>query len=266
MTSTGTSAAPSNQSFKQPSGKTKRDLSAAGSLNALVDDLPEFTSLLIVEDEVDKRLSLFKHISEKGLAVEFLYRTPAELEDWARAIAGQDGKKFTREALKYLVAFSSGAMTELRSELDKLLMYTADKPGITLQDINAVCIISLKVKIFGLLNNVIAGNKRQAYIELDLLLKEREPVMRIIAALSNHFVLLGQIKRLAGQGVKLSDTAKITGINPYRAEILWRQCANVSSDMIDRMIALCREQDAAIKSGVIGDEAALRLLVMSISK
>ena len=250
---------------EQPPNAKKRNIGAIRSLSAIVDTLPEFTCLLIIEDEVDKRLSLFKQIGEKGLIVEFAYRSPAELEDWARAVAGQNGKKFTREALKHLVAFTNGSMTDLRSELEKLLMYTEDKPGITLHDVNAICALSLKVKIFGLLDSVLAGNKRHAFKELDLLLREREPAMRIISAISNHFVLLRQIKGLAGGGVKLSEAAKLMGINPYRAEILWRQSARVDSDSIERAIARCYERDMDVKSGVIADVNALRLLIMSIT-
>ena len=230
----------------------------------IIEALPEFTCLLIIEDEADKRLSLFKQISEKGLIVEFSYRSPNELEDWVKAIAGRDGKMFARDALKHFVAFSTGSMTELRSELDKLLMYTQAKSGITLEDVNAVCDLSLKVKIFGLLDSILAGKKRQANDELDALLREREPAMRIIASISNHLVLLRQIKGLADAGVKLTEATKLMGLNPYRTEILWRQSARLASGAVERAIEQCCYCDMAIKNGYESDLAALRMLVMSI--
>ena len=231
----------------------------------IIDNLPEFICMLFIEDEVDKRLSLFNKVNGKGLVVEFSYRTPAELEAWVRAIAGQDGKKITKEALRHFVAFSSGSMTDLRSEIDKLLIYTTDKQGITLEDVTKICSFSLKARIFGLLDNVLSGDKKRALSELEALFYEREPAMRILSALSNHLILLRQIRGFADSGFKLSEAAKLMGLNPYRAEILWRQGARAAPRAVGQAIELCKKQDMAVKSGATDDVTALRLLIASIT-
>jgi len=233
-------------------------------LDAIIDNLPDFTCLLINESEVDRRLSIFNKITAKGLVVEFTRRTPDELEDWVRANAGRDGVQFTRGALRQFMENAGESMTEIKMELDKLLMYAAGKRGITQEDVSAVCSISLKARIFVLLDNVLAGRKKQALSELDALLSEREPPMKILSTLSNHLILLRHIKGLAAGGAKLSDVTKLMGLNQYRAEKLWKQCAGVQTQIISGAIEMCIAQDTAIKNGKTDDETALRLLVAKI--
>ena len=248
--------------------KSKKSAPAAHenkmSYNTVIEDLPDFTCLIFIEQDVDRRLSLYNQIAAKGLAVEFAYRDPAELEDWARAIAGREGKKFTREAIRYFIENAGESMTGIRTELEKLLTYTVMKQGITLDDVMDVCSFSLKTKIFDLLDNVLSGRKRQAISELDAMLRGREPVMRVLSVLSNHLVLLRQMKVFSENGVRLSEVTQLMGLNSYRAEKLWRQIARVSPQVLARAIAMCCEQDIAIKSGRVDDETALRLLVFSI--
>ena len=233
-------------------------------LEALIDNLPDFTCLLINETEVDRRLSIYNKITANGLVVEFAPRSQPELEDWVRACAGRDGMQFTRGALRQFMENAGESMTAIKMELDKLLMYAAGKRGITQDDVAAVCNISLKTRIFDLLDNVLAGQKRQALSELDALLAEREPSIKILTTLSNHLILLRHMKGFAESGAKLSDVTKLMGLNQYRAEKLWRQCARIQPEIISRAIDMCGKQDTAIKNGLIDDETALRLLVAKI--
>ena len=234
------------------------------SLGYIIDHLPKSTCLLIMEPTADKRTSLYKHIAEKGLVVEFALQPQSKLESWAMTIAGRGGMKFTRDALRLFIDVAGDSMTEVRSELDKLLMYVSGKRGITAEDVAAVCHIPLRAKIFDLLDNIAAGRRKQAMIELDALLREREPAMRIMSVLSGHLVLLLQIKALADGGARLSEATKLMGLHSYRAEKLWRQGARVSAGDVALAIEQCHIQDVAVKSGQIGDIPALQLLVASI--
>ena len=235
------------------------------SLRGIINDLPDFTCLLILEQEVDKKLAIYNDITKKGLAVEFTYRSASELEDWVRAIAGRDGIAFARDALKQFIDNTGESMMDIRSELDKLLMYAAGKRGITAGDLAAVCVFPLKARIFDLLDNLIAGKKKQAVAELALLLRDREPAMRILSTLSNHLILLRQIKNLAVNGVKLPEATRLLGLNPYRVEKLWRQSFKIAPRAIEKAIEKCHQQDLAIKNGHINDIQALQMLLLTIN-
>jgi DNA polymerase-3 subunit delta len=197
--------------------------------------------------------------------VEFAIRTAAEIENWVITIAGHNGKRFTHDAIKRFLESAGETMTEIRVELNKLLAYTEEKKGITADDVISVCHIPLKVRIFDLLDNVIAGNKRQALIDLGSLLQEREPPMRILSMLSNHLIILRQMKLLAEGGVKLNEATGLMGLNRYRAEKIWRQCTRVTAGAAAAAIYICYKTDSDIKSGIINDVPALYNLVASIT-
>ena len=253
------SARPQAKSASEPSAR------AQAFLRELLEKLPEFTCLLIMEQEVDKRLSIYKMVNDKGLAVEFGYRTPYELENWVRAIAGRDGLTFTREALRLFMENAGASMTGIRPELDKLLLYASDKKGITAEDVADACSLSIKTRIFDMLDNAVTGRRAPELAELEKLLRDREPPIKILSALANHLVLLKRMKNLSSGGVKLSEAADLMGLNPYRAEKLWRLSSRVSLDFLARAVDLCFERDVAIKTGKLNDAAALRLLVASMS-
>ena len=230
----------------------------------IIDQLPDSTCLLFIETAVDKRTALYKQIAERGLIAEFAYQPTDKLEKWALNIAGKAGTQFTRDALKRFIEIAGESMTEVRSELDKLLMYVSERRRITAEDVAAVCIVPLRVRIFDILDNIAAGRRKQALGQLGAMLGEREPAMRIMSAISSHLILLRQIKALADGGARLPEATKLLGIHSYRAEKLWRQGARVSQDAVAQAIDLCHIQDAAVKSGRIGDIPALQLLVASI--
>jgi DNA polymerase III delta subunit len=237
---------------------------AALTFETIVSELPDTTCLLIVEKEVDKRMKLYSLIAKTGLAVEFPLQKPPELEKWVANIAARSGKQFERGAQGYFMEKSEDSMTAIKSELDKLLMYTGERSRITMGDIAAVCSFSLKARIFDLMDAVVAGQRLKAIAELRALMEQREPAIRIMAMLSGHLALLRHMKLMSGRGMQLNEITELMKLNPYRAKILWRQCRRCQPDRLDGAIKKCYEQDFAVKSGRLDKDAALELLVASL--
>jgi len=257
----GEGSVPAN---KKAPARSRRTQQKPDLIEKLIEDMPDFTCFVFIERDVDRRLTLYKKINENGLAVEFAFRLPDELEDWVVNIARRAGKRFTRDALRIFMESSGASMSEIKTELEKLLAYTAEEASITPADVTAVCYIPLKTRIFDLIDHIISGQKMKALREIDTLLGEREPAMRILSMLSNHLVLMRQMKNFAAGGIKLAEAAKLTGLHQYRAEKIWRQSAVISPGAIDRAIELCCAQDKDIKTGKLNDTASLYIIAASI--
>jgi hypothetical protein len=73
-----------------------------------------------------------------------------------------------------------------------------------------------------------------------------------------------QQEYLADGGAKLPYATKLLGLNPYRAEKLWRQSARVTPRTLSRAAEICHAQDMAVKRGIIGDVSALQSVVSGI--
>jgi DNA polymerase-3 subunit delta len=234
------------------------------ALTELFSDFPDFTHLIIIEDTVDKRLKLYKDIVKYGLPVEFAIQPPYALEDWVKNICTKEGKSFDRPALALFMQKSEPFMTEIKNELDKLLLYTGERKRIVIDDVNNVCSFSAKTRIFDLIDSLVNGNRQKAASELNDLLSLKEPVQKIMIMISKHFIQLRQLKNLAIANTSLADATSMLGINPYAAKIMWRQCAKYQLSRLDDIIRKCYMQDLAVKSGNIDSDSALDILIASI--
>ncbi|MDR1440740.1 MAG: DNA polymerase III subunit delta [Clostridiales bacterium] len=250
-----------------PAG-TKRAAAKPGAgkldFGTIMAELPDTSCLLVVEDEIDKRLKLFTQASKIGLVVEFPYQKPSDIERWIANIAAREGKSFERGALRHFLEKSEESMTEIRSELDKLLAYTGQRKRVTMDDIAAVCSFSLKARIFDLMDAVVAADKPKAIYELHALLTLREPAIRVMSMLSGHMILLRQVKLMTERGRRLEEITELMKLNPYRAKILQRQCRHCGLGRLEGAIQKCYEYDLAVKSGRLDKDLALELLVASI--
>ena len=272
-----------------PSGKAgearqkpaaKRAPGADDGYEELVASVPAHACLLVIEDEVDRRMRLFTQMSKHGLAVEFARQKADELAKWAAMVASRHGMRFEGAALRRFMERAGDSMTEIRSELDKLVAYAkgpaapaapaspaggpAARASISERDVDAVCSFPPRARIFDLMDSVADGDRLKAAATLDTLFATGEPAPKISAMLSRHLILLRQAKRLRDRGLSLGAATEAMKMNPYRARILWRQCAGFRASALDGAIQSCYEFDMAAKTGALGANLALEMLVASI--
>jgi DNA polymerase-3 subunit delta len=112
--------------------------------------------LLVSAGKVDKRKSFYKTLEKIG-SVEVLAGWSAEDRDWAeqaeafasRALR-QLGKEISGEGLGRLVAHTGPNPRALRSEIEKLSLYTGDRPRIQTDDIEAIVTRNKQARAFAL--------------------------------------------------------------------------------------------------------------------
>ncbi|MGB9601684.1 MAG: DNA polymerase III subunit delta [Verrucomicrobiia bacterium] len=110
--------------------------------------------LLISARDVDKRRAIYKVISEKG-KIENYEALSLQDPDWERKaidyvdqIFEQNNKKVSQEVLTELVNRIGPDLAILNSEAEKLIIYTADRAQITLDDVNAICSNNVLARAF----------------------------------------------------------------------------------------------------------------------
>ena len=248
------------------SSETKSQSSSrpADVLNELFKEFPDFTCLIIIEESVDKRLSIYKSLTKYGLVVEFQLQPIRDLEVWVMNLAGKEGKVFDRGARAVFMQKCEPSMIDIKNEIDKLILYTGSKKSIEISDIESVCSFSVKTKIFDLIDSLVNGNRMEAIRELNELIVLKEPVQKIFIMISRHFIQLRQIKHLADSGMNLNETTTRMALNPYVAQKMWRQRLKFQNDKLDDIIRKCYYQDIAVKSGELDSDSALEALIASI--
>src|SRR5712691_6418125 len=125
-------------------GEKNRD-EAVAQLGAYLEDPAPFTVLVLEATELDQRMKLGKLLAEKALVVECgLGENAGERQTaavaLARAIGKEQGVEFEKGAAEDLAEFVAADLMRLKTEIDKLATYAAEKKAIGRADGRALVI------------------------------------------------------------------------------------------------------------------------------
>lgn len=225
----------------------------------------ESSSFILAEREVDKRSSLYKTIKKLGYAAEFGRQDGRTLEKWVAGILRKEKKQITVRTLQMFLEGCGDDMENIRRELEKLLCYTMDKEVITEEDVRAICVPQIQDNIFKMVEAIADGNSGQALGLYYDLLALREPPMRILALVTRQFNLLLQVKELAEKGYPQPLIAEKTGLRDFVVRKYQKQAAGFKIPFLKRALEDCAKADYDIKSGKIGDQLSVELLIVKYS-
>lgn len=226
--------------------------------------LEDTVVLVFVESEVDKRGRMYKAVKSKGQVVEFKQQEEGVLQKWILGKIRKEEKQISEGALALFLEKVGQDMENMESELEKLLCYTYEKESITSEDVEAICTAQIQNKIFEMVDAI--GNKDQKKamdLYYDLLIL-REAPMKILALLSRQFLILLQIKELAG--VDRGTIASKVGIPPFAVAKNTAQSRQFKRSQLRKALSDCAEYEEAVKTGRLGDRMCVELLIVKYSQ
>ncbi len=227
-------------------------------------NMPPYTCLIMVEAEADKRVKLYKAISNTGLIVEFGFQKPMDLVKWVIKVFDSYKKTIDQHAASYLVENSDYSMTELLNEIDKIVNYVGDKPQITINDIESVCNKSIKSRIFELTDAISVGDVSKALNLLNDMAALREPMQKILFMIIRQIRMLYRIKLLRQNGMSEEAVKKQLGLTPYVAGKVMKISKGLALNTLEGAMSYSLELDESIKTGKITDRVAIELLIASM--
>lgn len=254
--------------FKSQKSEDKGDnpKGQKNSLEEYIQKMPEFSCLIFIESEVDKRKKLVNTIKKYGLAVEFEYQKPADLTKWVIKVFKSNGKDIDTMTASYIVENSEYSMTELLNEIQKLVTYSGENNLITIDDAQLVCTKTIKSRIFDLTDAVSEGNISKALILLNDMASLKEPIQKVMFMIIRQIRMVFRVKLLKQQGLPDGDISKELGLTPYVASKVIRLSRNLSAEVLENAVYYSAELDQAVKSGRMSDRTAVELLIASLEK
>lgn len=240
--------------------------SASLELAEYLENIPETTYFLFVENEVDKRGRLYKTVKKYGSVIEFSRQTEDMLMRWILGILKKEQKNITRSTMELFLEKTGTDMNQIGMELEKLLSYTMGREVITAEDVEAICTSQTVNKIFEMISAMAEKNQRKA---LDLyydLLALKEAPMRILYLIARQFNQIMLISELNEQGLGREAIAEKLGIQSFIVRNGIRYARSFSAEQLRYAVETAVQTETDVKTGKLDEKLAVELVIVEMSK
>lgn len=157
-------------------------------------DIPEYTHIIFdyatIEYKPDNRQKIGKLL--KDSVVSFEHLSNKDLYAWIVKKLETYNLKINAKTLDYLIFICSKSMTNLKSEIDKLGVYS--KEEVTTKDIDDICTKVLEAKIFDITDKLLKGNIDEVFALIDDLIMLNTDEFAIISVINSQFQRLYSAK------------------------------------------------------------------------
>lgn len=238
---------------------------ATEKLPDYIKELPDYLVMIFVEQEVDKRNRMYKAVQKEGYVAEFSVQNEQTLLTWIAGILKKNGKNITKADAEYLISRTGTDMSNIYTEVEKLICYAYERSVITRSDIDAVCTEQMENRIFDMIRAVTERNQKKA---LDLyydLIALKEPPMRILYLISKQFDQLLRAKELAEKGYGQKEVETRLGIPGFVARNIINCARQYSRDELESIVRDCTQTEEDVKTGRLTDALSVELLIVRYS-
>ncbi len=222
----------------------------------------ETTILIFVEKDVDKRKDIYKALSKTGFEIDCSTQDDDMLKRWIASRFSGEGKKISPRAQAVLLDRVGTDMSNLATEIEKLICYCLDRNEITEEDISAVCANYLTSRIFDMTDAISSQDQRRA-IELYYdLLALKEPPAKILALITRQFNIMLQIKEMTENRRDKAQMASALKIAPFLVGKYQAWARSFSFDQLRQALELCASNDEAVKTGKLDYVISVEMVII----
>lgn len=239
---------------------------ATPELAEYVKEMPETTSMIFVEEELDKRGKLYKAIKDKGHIVELKRQDDKTLVRWIAGLAKKEEKQMSEAAARYFLGKVGNDMENIQRELEKLFCYCMYKTEILVPDIDEICTTQISNHIFDMVDAVANKEQKKALDYYYDLLSLKEPPMRILYLLTRHFRILMEVKEMESLGFGQKEIASKVGIMPFLVGKYRAQAKAFSRKEMRNIVEAGVQAEENVKTGKMGDTLSVELFLVQYSR
>jgi DNA polymerase-3 subunit delta len=211
-------------------------------------DLPDFLTLIITAERMDKRKGLYKALAKAAMTVDLRPLRPAEAKTWIRDRLTARGKHASPQLVDHIFALTGANLSEISNEVDNLIAFMGENETVTRSEIDTLVSSRQKEPIYMLTENVANRNFLEALAILRQLLAEGEHELRILWHLDFLVKRFLRAKSLQEEGVREDGIMKALRIQPFLRKQFFRQVRSFSLDELRLMYRVIVEWDNKFKS------------------
>src|SRR3989441_467023 len=249
-------------------GEKNRD-EVVEQLGAYLEDPAPFTVLVMEATGLDQRMKLGKLLAEETLVVECgLSENAGERQTaavaLARAIGKEQGVEFEKGAADALAEFVAADLMRLKTEIDKLATYAAEKKVIARADVGALVISEKTTTVWELADLLASRQPKKALEFLDRLLRDGEEPLSMLGAMAWMYRKLIEASEMRGV-TNGWQAARALGMRQEQAELALQNARRISkSRLLDGLRAL-QKADDRLKRGGEDSRAVMEFLVTELT-
>ena len=233
-------------------------------LASYIEEMPETTVLVLVDEEVKGSNPLLKKISPLAEVKTFPLLRGKDLKEWIRQRVKKEGGDITPQAVDLLAELIGGDLWAMDGEIQKLLIYSQAR-SISEDDVRQLVSHVQEANIFALVDAVAEGRTESAQRILHRLYDEGVAPIYILTMITRQFRLIALARDL-GKGLsRLQIQDKLGLKSNYSLDKTLNQAKLYDLEGVKRAYDKLLETDLAIKTGKYSDKLALELLVTELA-
>jgi DNA polymerase-3 subunit delta len=226
---------------------------AMASLDAYLGNPAPFTVLVVEATSLDQRMKLGKLLAEKTLVVECglgenLGERQVAAVALARAIGREQGVEFEKGAAEDLAEFVAADLMRLKTEIEKLATYAAERKMIRREDVSALVISEKTTTVWELADMLASRQPKKALEFLDRLLRDGEEPLPMLGAITWMYRKLIEASEVKGV-TNGWQAARALGMRPEQAELALQNARKISKPRLLSGLRALQKADDRLKGG-----------------
>ena len=233
-------------------GEKNRD-EAVAQLGAYLEDPAPFTVLVVEATGLDQRMKLGKLLAEKTLVVECglgekVEERLAAATTVAKAIAKEEGVEFEKGGAEDLAEFVAADLMRLRTEIEKLATYVAEKKVIGRADVSALVISEKTTTVWEFADMLASRQSKKAQEFLDRLLRDGEAPLEMLGAITWMYRKVMEASELKGV-TNGWQAARSLSMRAEQAELAVQSARKISKARLLGGLRALQRADDRLKGG-----------------
>ena len=234
-------------------------------LNNLVSDLAEFCCLIFINITKTKIKKFLDIIKKNGSIIELKKLNPIETTEYVVLKIKSKGGYISNKNARQLVEYCNNNLDKISQEINKLISFCKDKE-ISLDDIKALVIPDLEIRVFDLIKYISLRDKTRALSLLKNLLDNREEPIVILSIMSINFLDLYRAKVAKISQKSLESLVELFDYKgkEFRINKAFSQSDNYSFEQLKNIINLLIESDYKLKSSQVDKKIILETTILKL--
>jgi len=234
------------------------------SFGAYLDKIPDSTVVVLREGRIAGDNPLFRELADKAVVKTFPLLRDAELRQWLRRCAVEEGGSISPQAVDLLTKLVGSNLWILASEINKLVLFTSGR-RIEEEDVKALVSYTQQANVFAMVDAIVEFKAELAEQWLEQLLQRGAAPAYLLTMLSRQIQMIVRAKELRNQGKPKTEIQHKLGLS---SEFILRktleQAARYSFPRLKEVYHRLLEADLSIKTGRFDGELALNILVAEL--